>query len=274
MSSKKTQRKYKRKTHKRNKKINGGDKENTSNSVSNDTAENIIKDNTIENKEDKSIESNQPIEEGLQDKSSESNEHTEEVVEDKSSELNEPTEEIVEEEKKKLKAVFDNIPYAKEIIDKNPIAGHAISLLQNVFPKTAGRLSSFLEKNKESINGIIDEMNKLPYNQQAQLFSEKIKNMPGISENDKKLLKKGISSEAIMTNVNEMKNNIEATLEKTSTSLSDNNSSDFPGNPEVIKNNGKTTVIFNFSGGKKKSKKTKKNTSKKSKKTKRRTSKK
>ena len=175
--------------------------------------------------------------------------------------------EVKKEEQKQieesLKDVITEFPEAKEIIDKNPIAGHAISLLQNVFPNSAKRLATFLKDNKESINGIIDEMNKMPYDKQAQIFSERIKTMPDLSEDDKQLLEKGITTDAIISNVNIMKDEIKTRLNKPP-SLEN---TDFPG-ASVDKTGDKLQVIFNMNkpGGKRKTKRSKKSTKSKTKK--------
>lgn len=211
-------------------------------------------------------------------------------------EIGEPTEEQIEkEEKVELKASLDDalkgIPFVGEIIDKNPVAGHAITLFKSVFPGYSERLTNFLsdEKNKEAINGILTEMNKTENandpKKQAEIFSSQFGEKLELSEEDLK----NFTSDAIMSNVNTMKDEIKTKLNENLSSSPSLRNSDLPGEPKIERTGNNTIVTFEIegkgTGGKRKTKKTSKsktsksktgksNKSKKSKKTKTKTSKK
>ena len=187
----------------------------------------------------------------------------------------EPTEEQIEkEEKEELKKSLDDalkeIPFVGEIIDKNPVAGHAITLFKSVFPSYSDRLTNFLsdEKNKEAINGIISEMSKPEFannpTKQAEFFSSKFGEKFGLNKEESAKF----TPDDIMSNVNTMKDQIKTTLNQNSAS-STNNKIFYDSDPEVdvvkIIKNGDTNTCVCADGGKRKSKKLKKSKSKKTK---------
>ena len=190
----------------------------------------------------------------------------------------EPTEEQIEnKEKVELKESLDDalkgIPFVGQIIDSNPIAGHAITLFTSVFPQYSERLTTFLsdEKNKAAINGILSEMSKTEFaddpTKQAEIFSSEFGKQLKLNETEVAQF----TPDAIMKNVNTMKDKIKTTLTKNSASSTNVVKSDLPDGAKIKG----TTVVFKINtepgtGGKRKSKtnKTKTKKAKKTKKTK------
>jgi hypothetical protein len=261
-----------------------GEKSETSQGKSTETARELGKEEGKELGEELGKEEGKEVGEELGKKEGEV--VGEEQVEPREKEIEEqvePTEEQIEnKEKVELKASLDEtlkeIPFVGEIIDKNPIAGHAITLFKSVFPNYSEQLTKFLsdEDNKAAINGIISEMSKPEFandpTKQAEIFSSQFSSQFGekleLSEED---LKK-FTSDAIMSNVNTMKDKIKTRLNKSSSSSPSLENSDLPGASVKKTSTGLTQVVFNLSGGKRKSKtnktKSKKIKSKKSRKSK------
>jgi hypothetical protein len=187
----------------------------------------------------------------------------------------EPTEEeVVKQEvtelEDSLRDVIETFPAVKEIIDENPIVGHAITLLQNVFPNRAKWLTTFLsnKENQDAINGIISEMKQQTQSSPEQFFSQKINaqikaQITDLSDDEMSNLEK-ITPKAIKEQSENIKKKAKDDLiqQKNLTKKED-----FPPGTEIItdKNSGQVLVCAK-TGGKRKSKTNKTKKSKKSKK--------